>query len=69
MQYLALEPIKKLRGYASRKLYVENLVRFFGDKSLGAITPADVTAYRAQRVQYKRVRCAACRALVTKKGC
>jgi integrase len=68
-QYLALEPIKNLRGYASRRLYVENLVRFFGDKALGAITPEDVTAYRAQRVQYKRVRCAECGALVTKEAC
>ena len=60
-QYLGLEPIKRLKGYAIRKLYVENLVRFFGDKPLGAITPEDVTAYRAQRVQYKRVRCVQCR--------
>src|SRR5262249_6439447 len=32
-------------------------------------TPEDVTAYRAQRMQYKRVRCAGCRALVTKEAC
>jgi integrase len=68
-QYVDLEPIKNLRGFQSRRLYVENLVRFFGDKSLGAITPEDVTAYRAQRVQYKRVRCAECRTLVTKEVC
>lgn len=68
-QYLALEPIKNLKGYVSRKLYVENLVRFFGDKPLGAIRPEDVTAYRAQRVQYTRVRCPKCRALVTKQAC
>lgn len=68
-QYLGLEPVKRLKGYAIRKLYVENLVRFFGDKSLGAITPEDVTAYRAQRVQYKRVRCAHCRTMVTRDAC
>ena len=68
-QYLALEPIKKLRAYASRKLYVENLVRFFGDKSLSSITPEDVTMYRAQRMQYKRLRCGRCQALVTKEAC
>ena len=40
-----------------------------GDKSLGAITPEDVTAYRAQRVQYKRIRCVQCRAMVTREAC
>jgi integrase len=68
-QYLGLETVMRLRGYAIRKLYVENLVRFFGDKPLGAITPEDVTAYRAQRVQYKRVRCAHCRIMVTREAC
>jgi integrase len=68
-QYLALEPVKKLRGYAIRKLYVENLVQFFGDKPLGAIRPEDVTAYRAQRVQYPRVTCAKCEELVTRERC
>ena len=68
-QYLALEPVKKLRGYAIRKLYVGNLVRFFGDKPLGAITPEDVTAYRAQRVQYKRVVCGKCEEIVTREAC
>ena len=68
-QYLGLETIKRLRGYAIRKLYVENQVRFFGDKPLGAITSEDVTAYRAQRVQYKRIRCAHCRTMVTREAC
>ena len=68
-QYLDLEPVKRLRGYAIRKLYVENLVRYFGDKPLGAVTPEDVTAYRAQRVQYKRVRCAHCPTIVTREAC
>ena len=68
-QYLALEPVRKLRGYTNRKLYVENLVRFFGDKPLGAITPEDVTAYRAQRVRYKRRRCPECRAFVMQASC
>ena len=68
-QYLALEPVNRLKGYAIRKLYVENLVRFFGDKALGAIMPEDVTAYRAQRVQYKRVRCAHCQTMVTRDAC
>jgi len=68
-QYLALEPIKRLRGYAIRKLYVENLVRFFGDKPLGSITPEDVAAYRAQRVRYKRVLCPKCGTMVTRTVC
>ena len=68
-QYLALEPVKKLRGYAIRKLYVENLVRYFGDKPLGAIMPEDVTAYRAQRVQYKRIKCGTCEQMVTRGAC
>ncbi len=68
-QYLGLEAVKRLRGYAIRKLYVENLVRFFGEKPLGAITPEDVTAYRAQRVQYKRVKCGMCKEMVTREAC
>jgi integrase len=46
-----------------------NLVRFFGDQPLGAITPEDVTAYRAQRVQYKRITCGNCDAIVTRAAC
>ena len=68
-QYLALEPVKKLRGYAIRKLYVENLVRYFGDKPLGGIMPQDVTAYRGQRVQYKRIKCGTCEQMVTRATC
>jgi len=68
-QYLVLEQIKNLRGYAIRKLYVENLVQFFGDKALGAITPEDVTAYRAQRVQYKRTQCSKCEETVAREVC
>ena len=30
--------------------YVRNLVRFFGNKPLGSITPQDVREYRRQRV-------------------
>jgi len=68
-QYLALESVKRLRGYAIRKLYVENLVQFFGDKPLGTITPEDVTAYRAQRVRYKRMKCHRCQEMVTRERC
>ena len=67
--YLALESVQRLRGYAIRKLYVENLVQFFGDRPLGAITPEDVTAYRAQRVRYTRIQCVNCRAMVTRERC
>ncbi|MDK2743471.1 MAG: site-specific integrase [Nitrospira sp. BO4] len=68
-QYMELETVKRLRGYAIRKLYVENLVRFFGDKALGSITPNDVMAYRAQRVQYKRSVCSRCQTLMTQQTC
>ena len=51
-QYLELEQVKRLRSYPLRKLYVRNLVRFFGDKPLGAITAEDVRKYREQRVGY-----------------
>jgi len=68
-QYLALEPVKQLRGYAIRKLYVENLVRFFADKPLGAIMSEDVTAYRAQRVRYARVTCGKCEGMVAREMC
>jgi integrase len=68
-QYLALETVKRLRGYAIRKLYVENLVEFLGDSALGSITPEDVTAYRAQRVRYKRIRCTSCAAIHTRRVC
>jgi hypothetical protein len=33
-QYLNLEQVTKLRGYAIRKLYVDNLTRFFGEMPL-----------------------------------
>ena len=68
-QYLALEPIKQLRGYSLRKHYVENLVEFFGDKALGAITPEDVTAYRAQRRRFSRVKCVKCAGWISTQVC
>jgi integrase len=68
-QYLSLESIQKLKGFALRKLYVENLVSFFGDKPLGAITSQDVATYRAQRVQYKRISCPKCKAVVARVRC
>ena len=68
-QYLGLEPVRRLRGFAIRRLYVENLVEFFGDRVLGSITPEDVAAYRAQRVQYKRTRCTTCTAIHTRQVC
>jgi len=68
-RYLALEPIKRLKGYALRALYVDNLVRFFGDKPLGAITPEDVVLYRAQRVRYTRKQCPTCDAIVMQAAC
>lgn len=61
-EYLHLESVTRLRSYAIRKVYVENLVEFFGQKPLGAITPQDVRQYRAQRVRYRRIACPRCRA-------
>lgn len=58
--YLNLEEVKKLTTYEDRKLKVSNLVEFFGDKPLSAITPEEIAAYRAQRVQYKRICCEKC---------
>jgi len=49
-EYLELEQVKKLRSYRMRRDHVRNLVRFFGNKPLGAITPEDVRKYRQQRV-------------------
>lgn len=49
-QYLELEQVKKLRSYRMRRDHVRNLVNFFGNKPLGAITPEDVRKYRQQRV-------------------
>ena len=48
---------------------MENLVAFFGDKPLRAISPHDVTAYRAQRVQYKRIACERCGSVVARPRC
>ena len=59
--YLNLEEVKKLKSYPLRRLYVGNLVKFFGDKPLAVITPEDVAAYRAQRVQYRRIQCPECK--------
>ena len=48
--YLQLDEVKKLKSYRMRSDYVRNLVGFFGNKPLGAITPQDVRDYRRQRV-------------------
>ena len=68
-QYLSLETVKRLKGNAIRRLYVENLVGYFGDRALGSITPEDVAAYRAQRVQYQRIRCTTCAEILTRRVC
>ena len=52
-QYLNLEQVTKLRGYAIRKLYVDNLTRFFGEMPLTALTPLHVRQYREQRLSYR----------------
>jgi integrase len=52
-QYLNLEQVTKLRGYAIRRLYVDNLTRFFGEMPLAAITPQHVRQYREQRLSYR----------------
>ena len=49
-QYLELEQIKKLKSYRMRRDHVRNLVSFFRNKPLGAITAEDVRKYRQQRV-------------------
>ena len=49
-QYLELEQIKKLKSNRLRMGYVLNLVKFFNNKPLGAITSEDVRKYRQQRV-------------------
>jgi hypothetical protein len=67
--YLNLESVKRLNTYEDRKLKVQNLVEFFGDKLLVALTPDDVAQYRATRVQYRRITCVQCQALVTRAAC
>lgn len=47
-QYLALEEVKALRS-ESRRVSVEHLRKFFGDKPLRDITTDDVRRFRAQR--------------------
>ena len=49
-RYLQLDEVKKLKSYRMRSDYVRNLVRFFDNKPLGAITAQDVRKYRQQRV-------------------
>jgi integrase len=49
-QYLDLEQIKKLKSHRMRRDHVRNLVGFFQNKPLGAITAEDVRKYRQQRV-------------------
>jgi hypothetical protein len=46
-----------MKGYTIRKLYVANLVRFFGDKPLTAITAQDVSKYRERRIGYTGRQC------------
>jgi hypothetical protein len=53
--YLQLEEVRRLGTYKDRKLKVENLVEFFSDRTLLSISPEDVSDYRAQRVQHKRI--------------
>lgn len=49
-QYLDLEQVRKLKSYRMRRDHVRNLVGFFQNKPLGAITSEDVRKYRQQRV-------------------
>lgn len=58
--YLGLEQVRKLTTYEDRKLKVNHLVEFFGDRPLASITSDDVAAYRAQRVGYSRISCGNC---------
>ncbi|MGH7232261.1 MAG: tyrosine-type recombinase/integrase, partial [Nitrospiraceae bacterium] len=58
--YLGLEEVLALDSYATRKICVDCLVEFFGDKLLTDITPEDVRQYRAQRVQYAGIKCGQC---------
>jgi len=68
-QYLGIETVKRLKGYEIRKLYVENPVMYFGDRALCSIKSEDVARYRAQRVQYKRIRCVTCGDILTRRVC
>ncbi len=67
--YLSLEVVRKLATYEDRRLKVGHLVEFFGDRPLSSITPEDVAAYRAQRVQYPMIRCGGCRKRLGKSVC
>ena len=69
VQYLTLEPVRHLRGYTLRKLCVENLVQYFGDRTLASLTPEDVRAYRAQRVRYRQTTCPTCTRIVRRAFC
>jgi hypothetical protein len=44
--YLQLDEVRRLKSYRMRTDYVRNLVGFFGNKPLGAITAQDVRKYR-----------------------
>lgn len=68
-QYLTLESVRQLKGHVSRKLCVEHLVQYFGDRTLGSLTPEDVRAYRAQRVRYRQTTCPTCTRTVRKVVC
>src|SRR5215831_633378 len=59
-RYLQLEEVKALRSFTTRRICVEHLIEYFGDKLLSAIRPEDVRRYREQRVQYPPVQCKQC---------
>lgn len=53
--YLALESVMRLRSYAQRKVYVENLRQFFAGRALVSLTTEDVRAYRTYRSQHASI--------------
>jgi integrase len=67
--YLSLEEIRKLNTYEDRTLKVGHLVEYFGDRPLLSITPADVAAYRAQRMRYTMTTCKGCQKLLGRAAC
>ena len=48
-QYLDLEEVTGLRSFATRKIHVGHLLKFFRDKLITEITSEDVRKYRAWR--------------------
>jgi integrase len=59
-RYLQLEEVQKLRSFSTRKICVQHLVEFFGDRLLSSITSEDVRRYREQRKQYAAINCGKC---------